>query len=148
MDSNGFFSLFKVSVDFDSSHMFFPTIVIWFLAFLLVLITLIYGIPYINAVRKGEKQISLSTAHIDKLRLLGTLVLTVVYFMAMDFVGGFFPNTGLGFLLMSMPFMGLLSLLYGHDMTRRKLTTILLNAVISPTVAWYVLAQMFNITLP
>ncbi len=148
MDGTGSSSLFSVTVDFDKSHMFFPTIVIWFLVFLLILIAIIYGIPYLKAVSKGDKKISFSTAHIDKLRLLGTLFLTIVYFMSMDFVGGFFPNTGLGFLFMSMPFMFLLSLLYSHELNRGKLITIVLNAVISPSVAWYVLANIFNITLP
>lgn len=148
MDDKGLSSLFRVTVDFDQSHMLFPIIVMWVLAFLLLLIALVYGIPYLRAIRSGEKKLSFSTAHIDKIRLLGTIILTIFYFVSMDFVGGFFPNTGLGFLLMSIPFMLLLSLLYAHELNRRKIIAIALNAVIAPSIAWYVLAQLFNITLP
>lgn len=147
MDS-GQSSLFQVTVDFKESHLFFPTIVIWVLLILLGAIFLIYGLPKLRAFLKGEKKIQWSTQDFDKLRFFGTIILTTAYFISMDFVGGFFPNMGYGFLLMSVPFIFLLSLLYLHEITRRKLVISLLNSVISPCIAWYVLAQMFNITLP
>jgi hypothetical protein len=66
----------------------------------------------------------------------------------MDYVGEFFPNTGLGFLIMSIPYMFLLSLLYAHHRNGRYLLKIVLNSVLAPIVAWYVLARLFSITLP
>jgi len=144
----GLSSLFKVSINFKESHTFFPTIVVWVLLFLLLLIFLIHGIPYLRDLRSGKRKLTFSLAHMDKLRFGGTLVLTVAYFLLMDYVGTFFPNMGLGFLFVSIPFMFLLSLLYVHDINRRKLLAICLNALIAPTVAWYVLAQLFNISLP
>jgi hypothetical protein len=63
-------------------------------------------------------------------------------------VGRIFPNTGLGFLFVSIPFIFVLSLLYAHRVDRRKLVAISLNALIAPGVAWYVLAKLFNISLP
>ncbi len=141
-------SLFHVTIDFQESHMFFPTIVMWVLLFLLALIFIIYGRPYLCALRTGERTLSFSTSHIDKLRLIGTLVLTIAYFLSMDYVGDFFPNTGLGFLFMSIPFMFCLSLLYVHNLNRRKFLTLSLNALIAPGLAWYVLAKLFHITLP
>ena len=145
---NGFSSLFKIKINFAESHTFFPTIVFWSLLFLLLLIFIFNGIPYLRDLRSGKRQLKLSAAHIDKFRLLGTLALTVVYFVLMDYVGTFFPNTGLGFLIVSMPFILLLSMLYIHDVTRRKIVIVVLNAVIAPSIAWIVLAKMFNITLP
>lgn len=145
---NGISSLFKVKINFAESHTYFPTIVFWVLLFLLLLIFVFNGIPYLRDLRSGKRQIKLSAAHVDKFRLLGTLVLTVAYFLLMDYVGMFFPNTGLGFLIVSMPFIFLLSMLYVHDVTRRKILIIVLNAVIAPSIAWYVLAKLFNITLP
>ena len=147
MDS-GQSSFFQVAIDFDKSHMFFPTIVIYFLLFLLALIFIIYGIPKIKRLRNGEEKLRFSAAHVDKLRFFGTIALTIVYFMMMNFVGQFFPNTGLGFLFVSMPFIFLLSLLYSHSMVKAKFIIIVLNAVLAPSIAWYVLAQMFNISLP
>lgn len=144
----GFSSLFEISIDFDQSHLFFPTIVLWVLLLLLAAIFIIYGIPFIRALGRGEKKLSFSVEHVDKLRLFGTIILTIVYFLSMDYVGTFFPNMGLGFLLMSMPFMFSLSLLYVHNLSPRKFLTISLNSIIAPSIAWYVLANMFNISLP
>ncbi|KEA63950.1 hypothetical protein ADIMK_1878 [Marinobacterium lacunae] len=76
------------------------------------------------------------------------MVLVIVYFWSMDAVGQFFPNTGMGFLLTSIPFMLLLSLLYVHSLTRRVLLGIGLNSIIAPLAAWYVLGQLFAISLP
>jgi tellurite resistance protein TehA-like permease len=120
----------------------------WVLLLLLVAISIVYGIPFLRAVSRGEKTPSFSVKHFDKVRFFGTIILTIAYFLSMDYVGGFFPNMGLGFLLMSIPFMLLLSLLYVHNLDRRKVLLIGLNSLISPGVAWYVLANMFNISLP
>ncbi len=147
MDS-GQSSLFQVSVDFGTSHMFFPKIVIAFLLFLLVLIFVIYGIPKIKRLMSGEQKLNFSSQHMDKLRFFGTIALTVAYFLSMNYVGEFFPNEGLGFLFMSIPFIFLLSLLYSHGVNKRKFIIIVLNAVLAPSIAWYVLANMFNISLP
>ena len=145
---SGLSNLLKFHIDFKESHTFFPTIVMWVMGLLLVAIFFVYGVPYLRSVSKGERKISFSTKNIDIFRLLGTLVLTVVYFLSMDYVGGFFPNTGLGFLFMSVPFMFLLSMLYVHGLNRMKLLIISLNSVIAPSIAWLVLAKMFRITLP
>ena len=141
-------SIFQVTIDFATSHMFFPKLVIIFLLFLLALIFLIYGIPKIKQITSGEHKIQRGTKKMDKLRFFGTIVLTVIYFMLMDYVGQFFPNTGLGFLFVSIPFIFLLSLLYSHGMVKSKFIVIVINAVLAPSIAWYVLAQMFNISLP
>jgi len=147
MDS-GQSSIFQVSIDFATSHLFFPKLIIYFLLFLLALIFIFYGIPKLKRIQSGQEKFSFSTQHIDKLRLFGTLILTVAYFMLMQYVGQFWPNTGLGFLFVSIPFIFLLSLLYSHGITKRKLMAITLNAVLAPGIAWYVLAQLFNISLP
>lgn len=141
-------NLLKVKINFAESHTFFPTIMFWVLLFLLLLIFLTKGIPTIRYQMSGKRKVSLSLEYMDKVRFGGTLVLTVAYFLLMDYVGGFFPNMGLGFLLVSIPFIFLLSLLYVHDLNSRKFLAISLNALIAPSVAWYVLAQLFNISLP
>jgi len=128
--------------------MFFPKLMIGFLLFLLLLIFLFYGIPKIKKIMRGEAKMKFSLQHMDKLRFFGTLVLTVVYFLLMQYVGQFFPNTGMGFLLVSMPFIFLLSLLYSHGLSRSKFVVIAVNAVVAPGIAWYLLAKIFNISLP
>ncbi len=144
----GFSSLFKVSVDFNQSHLFFPKIVTIVLLLLLMVIFLVKGIPYLRDLRRGKRTFSFSVKQIDKLRFGGTIVLTIAYFLSMEYVGEFFPNMGLGFLFTSIPFIFVLSLLYVHGLDRRKFLALTLNALIAPTVAWFVLAQMMNISLP
>jgi hypothetical protein len=145
---NGISSLLKVKINFAESHTFFPTIVFWVLLFLLLLIFLFNGIPYLRGLRSGKRKLGFSLVRVDKLRFVGTLVLTIAYFLLMDYVGAFFPNQGLGFLFVTIPVIFLLSLLYMHEVARTKILAISLNALIAPALAWYVLAQLFNISLP
>ncbi len=145
---NGISSLFKVPIDFEQSHLFFPKIVTWFLLLQLVVILLVYGIPYIRDIRSGKRASPFSGRHWDALRFFGTIALTIIYFLSMDYVGEYFPNTGLGFLFTSIVFIFILSLLYVHELGRRKMVILSLNALISPSVAWFVLARLFNISLP
>lgn len=144
----GISSLFKVSIEFDQSHLFFPKLVTWFLLLQLVVIFLVYGIPYIRDVRAGKRESPFFGGQWDNLRFFGTIVLTIIYFLSMDHLGEYFPNTGLGFLFTSIVFIFILSLLYVHEVDRRKMLVLSLNALISPSVAWFVLARLFNITLP
>jgi putative tricarboxylic transport membrane protein len=140
--------LFSITIDFEQSHLFFPAIVQWVLLLLLLAIFLIYGPGYVRDVRAGKKKLPFRGIPFDKLRFFGTLVLTVVYFLSMDVVGEIFPNQGLGFLIMSIPFLFVLSLLYVHGLTRRKLAVIGLTSLIAPSIAWHTLANLFNISLP
>ena len=145
-------SLLAVKIDFDQSHLFFPHLIHWILLILGLLIIVTHGPKLLRQWRARAAERSTGAASerggFDWVRLLGTIVLTVIYFSLMDTVGEYFPNMGLGFLLMSMPFMFLLSVLYVHDASRRQYVTIALSSILSPTVAWYLLAQVFNITLP
>ena len=140
--------LLQVSIDFAQSHLFFPRIIHWLLLIMLVLIALFQGIPYYREVRAGRKSLPFTSGPFDAPRLFGTIALTIAYFLSMSYVGDLFPNTGLGFLFMSIPYMFALSLLYLHQRNRRHLLRVTVNAFIAPVVAWYVLAKLFNITLP
>lgn len=141
-------SLLEVSIDFDQSHLFFPRLVLGLLAGMLVLLALVYRRRLAEIVRTRGAGLSFFEANADKFRLFSTLVLVVVYFLAMDYVGGLFPNTGLGFLLCSIAFIFALSLVYVHEISRRTLVIIGCNALIAPLTAWIVLGKLFEITLP
>ncbi len=143
-----FSDLFRVTIDFSQSHLFFPKIIHWVLLIQFFTIVVFVARPYLCEVMAGTKQLPFTKGHFDSFRFFGTIVLTIVYFLSMDFVGEFFPNTGLGFLLMSIPYMFLLSLLYVHHRDRRRIIIIALNSVLAPIIAWYVLARLFSITLP
>lgn len=141
-------SIFSVQIDFSQSHLIFPTIILWFMAILLVVIAVLKGPAFIADIRSKKRQLRFFEENYDKVRLLGTIVIVPVYFYLMDLVGTLFPNLGMGFLLVSIPFMASISLLYVHDLTRRKAIIIGVNALIAPSIAWFVLGYLFNITLP
>jgi hypothetical protein len=141
-------SIFAVKIDFDQSHLFFPKIIVWLLILLFIMIVVIYGKTFVQDLRSGRRKIRLFQENYDKIKLFGTILAVVIYFILMDIVGTFFPNTGLGFLLVSIPFMLALSFLYVHDLNRKKAMIIVLNSTIAPVTAWYILGNLFNISLP
>jgi hypothetical protein len=141
-------SILAVTIDFDQSHLFFPRIIMCLLLLLLAIIAVLYGRKFFQDIRAGRRHVRFFQENYDKIRLFGTIIGVVIYFVLMDYVGTLFPNTGLGFLLVSIPFMLFLSLLYVHDLDRKKTIIILLNSTIAPLTAWYILGNLFNITLP
>ena len=144
-DDKGFLS---VHIDFATSHLFFPNIIHWVLAILGISILIVHRREIVGTLRGWAETWKARNIDFDKLRLFGTLAIIIVYFAAMEPVGELYPNTGFGFLIMSIPFMFSLSLLYVHDPNPKKLLIMGANAVIVPLVAWYVLAELFFITLP
>ncbi|MTI18035.1 tripartite tricarboxylate transporter [Rhodobacteraceae bacterium RKSG542] len=141
-------SPFSIVIDFDTSHLFFPTLILWLLGLLGLAILIQKGPAFYRAVASGEKKLRFFEPDADKVRLFGTLGLMVVYFIGMDYVGRLFPNMGYGFWLVSIPFLFGLSCLYAHELDKRKLLYITLNALVAPTFAWFVLSELFNVTLP
>ena len=139
-----FDSPFHVTVEFSSSHLIFPTIIAVILGILFISILITRGSTILATVTNGHWW----PASIDHTRFFGTLALTVVYFLAMPSVGDIFPNTGLGFYLCSIPFLFALSTLFLHERSRRTLTIAGANALIAPSVVWYILSELFNISLP
>lgn len=140
--------LFTVTIVFDQSHLFFPRIIHWVLLIQLLLIAFFVGRPYLRAVSAGTKSLPFAKGDFDRFRFFGTIILTILYFLSMNYVGKFFPNAGLGFLIMSIPYMFLLSLLYLHHRDHRNLIKVIINSIAAPIIAWYVLARLFSITLP
>lgn len=142
-------SWFKVSIDFKQSHLFFPTIIVWILLILGGAILIVYGIPFVRDVKSGKrKKTAMFVENFDHLRFWGTLALMIFYVMAMKHVGELFPNMGFGFLFATIPFMFVLSLLYVHEIDRRKIALITINSLLVPGISWYVLGNLFNLSLP
>lgn len=140
--------LFDVHIEFSRSHLVFPAIIGWVLVVLFGAIVVVYGPGLVREFRSGKRSLSLSGGDFDKFRFLATIALTIAYFQSMDLVGAFFPNKGYGFLIMSIPATALFSLLYVHGLTVRKLVVIGLNAVILPSLVWYILKVLFRVSLP
>ncbi|AJQ93897.1 tripartite tricarboxylate transporter TctB family protein [Gynuella sunshinyii] len=145
MNTSGIFS---VVIEFDQSHLFFPRIIEWLLLIMFLLIMVYQGIPYLREVRSGTRSLPFVSGPLDLVRFFGTLMLTILYFVMMQVVGDLFPNTGMGFLLTSIPYMFLLSLLYLHQRDRRHLLYVTATSILAPVIVWFILARLFYITLP
>ncbi len=142
-----FTDLLRVEVDFSQSHLLFPTIVGWLLVVLLVAVLIVYRrewLPRVTGSGGARRR-----QPVDLRRLLGCLVVTTVYFAAMEPVGrAVAPNTGVGFLLCSIVFGVALSRLFVHDIDRRKWLAIGASSVATPLFVWAIFAYVFRITLP
>lgn len=144
----GLTSLLSVSIDFETSHLFFPRIIHWLMGGLFALILVLRIMPFLASVRRGERTLPILGESIDKFRFFGSLALMAAYFYLMAVIGDLFPYTGYGFLFVSMVFIFLMSLMYMHTRTKRKVMTAAINAIVAPSLAWFILAKLFQITLP
>ena len=136
--------LTKVTIDFQSSHLVFPTLIG---SVLLVLGLAILATRW-RAIAGAGQFWSQTLAATDKLRFFGTIILTLIYFLLMVPVGDFWPNTGMGFLLCSIPFVALCGLLYLRDWTKSALSVLGVVSVAAPVLVWWVFAHIFFLTLP
>lgn len=143
-----FASMLEVTIDFEQSHLFFPRIILFLLIGMLCLILIVYRDKVFAILQNPREALRFFDEHADKLRLFITIVLVTAYLYGMDFVGGFFPNLGLGFLFCSIVFVFLLSFVFVEELNQRVLMIISCNAVFAPLLVWYVLGSLFQITLP
>ncbi|MGV2114377.1 tripartite tricarboxylate transporter TctB family protein [Agrobacterium salinitolerans] len=136
--------LTRVKVDFATSHLIFPTVIGAILALLAVAILFT---EYRNILASGPMWRQ-TLAKMDKLRFFGTLVLTIVYFSLMVPVGDIWPNTGLGFLICSVPFILAIGLLYMHERRVRDIIPLAIVAIVAPVSIWWLFNDVFFLTLP
>ena len=136
--------LTKVEIDFATSHLIFPT--------LIGSVLLILGVAILVTRRReilGAGAMWRDTfVRMDRTRFFGALLLTVLYFVLMVPVGDIWPNTGMGFLLCSIPFVTLLGVLFMHDRSPRRVVPLLIVAVVAPLLTWWLLSEIFFLTLP
>lgn len=140
--------MFRVAVDFGTSHLLFPTIIEWVMAALGLAILVTHGPKWVAELRSKPFAQRMAAWEVDKRRLYGCLILTPVYFAAMEPVGSIYPNVGVGFLLTSYVYGFALSWLFVRDNSRRKTVLMGLNALITTTFVWFVFSFVFKITLP
>lgn len=136
--------LTSVTIDFETSHLIFP-----------ILIAIVLGILGLAIVIRDRARIATvggywksTFARMDRMRFFGTLVLVLLYFSLMIPVGDLWPNTGMGFLLCSIPFVFLSGLLYMHDRGWRHVLPLAVVALVAPTATWWLFTYPFFLTLP
>ena len=134
----------QVTIDFEESHRVFPTIV----GTILVLLGLAILIRDRKRIANAPTYWRRTFADMDRPRFFGTLVLTLAYFGLMVPVGNIWPNTGLGFLICSIPFVFAIGVLYLHERTFSTIWPIAVLALISAPLAWWLFSYVFFLTLP
>ena len=137
-------SLTQVTIEFSTSHLIFPKLI----AAVLALLGLAILATRRNAIAGAGTMWARCFATMDKPRFLGTLALTVAYFSAMRPVGDLWPNTGLGFLICSVPFVFLSGAIFMPHRSLRILWPLAVVAVIAPTTVWWLFSEVFYLTLP
>jgi len=136
--------LTRVDIDFATSHLVFPTVIG---CMLLVLGFAIAVIHRQNILGSGAMWRA-TFAEMDKPRFLGALALTIAYFSLMVPVGDIWPNTGMGFLICSIPFLLMSGLLFMRDRSLRQVVPLAIVAALAPTLVWWLFSEVFFLTLP
>lgn len=138
--------ILRITIDFDQSHQFFPRIVGWALVLLGGAIALVYGKGALRSLGGGG--FALLPRDCDRVKFFGTIVLVVLYLLAMDALSDLWPNRGYAFLIASVAFMLALSRLYVRDFNRAKAAVMVGASVGIPVLTWWVFAGFFQLTLP
>jgi hypothetical protein len=136
--------LTSVTIAFETSHLVFPTLVGIVLAVLGLAILVKHRREIAGAAGYWQETLR----RMDKLRFFGAIALTVVYFLLMVPVGNIWPNTGLGFLICSIPYVFLAGVLFLHQRVPRQLLPVAVTAVAAPTLVWWLFTDLFFLTLP
>ena len=133
-------SLFTVNIQYSSSHLFFPKIVIG------ILIVLAVSIVAKNAViRLRNKQALFNkdwrffVPNADFFMLGGSFALFILYAWLMGVIG---------FLASSLVCVFLYNILFCRTLRLKPLLVSLVITVVSCFVVWYLFAVVFNISLP
>lgn len=92
--------LTRVTINFDTSHLIFPAII----GSILVMLGIAILITRRHAFAHAGRTWSGIMGRMDKVRFFGTIALTIVYFSLMVPIGYIWPNTGMGFLICSIPY--------------------------------------------
>lgn len=137
-------SLTQVSIDFETSHLVFPTLI----AIVLALLGLAIVATRWRRIAQAGPYWRGILGEMDKWRFLGTLVLTLVYFSLMVPVGDLWPNTGRGFLICSIPYVLATGLLYMHERGWRQVMPLAIVALVAPLLIWWLFTDVFFLTLP
>jgi hypothetical protein len=136
--------LTRVTVNFETSHLIFPILIAVVLAMLgiAILVTKRREIAGAGTYWRGV------FSSMDRFRFFGAIVLTVIYFLLMVPVGSIWPNTGLGFLICSIPYVFLTGALFLHHRGLRDLIPVAVTAIVAPTLVWWLFTDLFFLTLP
>lgn len=138
----------SLTIDFEHSHLFFPTLMSWLLVLLILLVTCTYGrsisTSLLNCIQGNNH--TWQTMH--KRSFFGTIFITLSYFILLGQLSEVMPNTGFAFLISSMLFLWSLAWLFSGKKSAKVYVNMTVNAIVTPFIVWFVLAELFQISLP
>lgn len=137
-------NLTQVKINFDTSHLIFPTII----GVLLAILALAILVTHYRAILAAGSYWGGIFTQMDKVRFFGTLGLTLAYFLLMVPVGNIWPNTGLGFLVCSVPYVILTGILFLHERKLSDIWPVVAAGIIAPVLVWWLFTEVFFLTLP
>ena len=136
-----------VWIDFEQSHLYFPRIIVGLLLAMALLMMVRFLPAKIQRLRSGQRPVFFQNKSSWKM-VGGAVFLLWLYIVGMGVIGAFFPNRGFGFLIASIFFMLASTFLFMGERTRKKVLIGVINALVTPVLAWLVFGQAFHITLP
>ena len=89
--------------------------------------------------KNGGKKYRFFVEGYDKLKLFGTVILMILYVLALDLVG---------FLPASILFVLLFNVLFCGTLEKNSLLVSAVIAVVFPVAVWLIFGKLFNVTLP
>ncbi len=151
--------MFRIDYKPSTSHWIFPPIIMGILGLLLVIMAIQ---RYVKCKKQNKPFFAFKNYHFfveqwDKVRLIGVLLLMVLYFPSMNLIG-FLPASIIFIFLFNILFCGVQQLKSipvafktkkfwsNHDF--RSLLISLIISVVSSTLIWLVFGKLFKITLP
>ena len=136
--------LTRVTIDFQTSHLIFPTLI----GAVLALLGLAILLTRYRAILAAPGYWADVLRDMDRRRFFGTLAMVLVYFGAMEPLGQLWPNRGFGFLFCSIPFLFLNGLLLLRNRRPVALAVLALVSLIAPVLTWWLFGEVFFLTLP
>ncbi|MFC4557820.1 tripartite tricarboxylate transporter TctB family protein [Virgibacillus kekensis] len=130
---------FTLEMTYSTYHLIFPRIIISILITLgiILLITNLY--KRLKAGKLSDWQFKFFSKNYDKLKFYGSIALLIVYTLALQWIG---------FILASIVFMILITLLYIGNVKKKSIIVSITNSLTTTIVVWYIFGRLFDITLP
>ena len=133
-------SFLRLKIQYSTSHLFFPKIVVGFLVFLAACIAVR---KVVLSIRTGQplfnREFKFFIPGADFFMLTGSLVLFILYAWLMKIIG---------FLASSLIFIFLFNVLFCRTLKIKSLIVSLVCTTITCFATWYLFAVVFNISLP
>ncbi len=128
-----------IEIKFSESHLFFPRVTLIILLILGSAIIIKNLIKRYKEGRLAEFKFKFFADNYDKVKFYGTIMALFGYIFLLE---------KLGFMLATIIFMFLTTVLFYGDLKPRTLAISAANSIVTSFVVWFVFAYLINITLP